>query len=146
MGFIAQELEAVVPTAVLRDEKGLSVDVVSLVPLILEALKELHTKTQTEEDSKNEQLKIAISDALQQVAELDKKLEALRQEDLDSDSESDSESDSDDEDDLFSGAVDLEMALDHDGGYLPAGSASSSEKDLARRKGRKGKKQKKQRF
>ena len=78
MGFIAQELESVVPTAVHRDEHGLSVDVVSLVPLILEALKDLYAATQEYESGTAKQLNDALHDALVHVADLDRKFEQFR--------------------------------------------------------------------
>ena len=78
MGFIAQELETVVPTAVHRDEHGLSVDVVSLVPLILEALKDLYAATQEYESGTAKQLNDALHDALVHVADLDRKFEQFR--------------------------------------------------------------------
>ena len=78
MGFIAQELETVVPTAVHRDARGLSVDVVSLVPLILEALKDLYAATQEYESGTAKQLNDALHDALVHVADLDRKFEQFR--------------------------------------------------------------------
>lgn len=60
MGFIAQELQQVVPEVVREDENGLSVDIVGLVPLLVEALKELHTITQYENKQQFQQLNRAV--------------------------------------------------------------------------------------
>ena len=77
MGFVAQELEAVVPTAVRRDAHGLlSVDVASLVPLLLEALKDLHTQTLRSESARAHQLRAALADALAKVDALARKFDA----------------------------------------------------------------------
>ena len=92
MGFIAQELEEVVPTAVYRDEHGLSVDVVSLVPLILEALKEIYHNTLSVESEQAQKLNEAVKDAMDKVQELDRKFEDLRNSDDSSDDDSDSSS------------------------------------------------------
>ena len=46
-GFIAQELKEVLPEAVIEDEKGLAVDPVTLIPFIVEALKELINDLET---------------------------------------------------------------------------------------------------
>ena len=81
MGFVAQELEAVVPTAVRRDEHGyLSVDVASLVPLLLEALKDLHAQTLRSESARAQQLRAALADALARVDALNRKFDAYRAE------------------------------------------------------------------
>lgn len=90
MGFIAQELEEVVPTAVYRDEHGLSVDVVSLVPLILEALKEIYHNTLSVESEQAQKLNEAVKDAMDKVQELDRKFEDLRNSDDSSDDDDDS--------------------------------------------------------
>ena len=80
-GFVAQELEAVVPTAVHRDAAGaLSVDVPSLIPLLLEALKELHAQTLRSEAARAPQLRAALADALAQVDALNRKFDAYRAE------------------------------------------------------------------
>ena len=80
MGFVAQELEAVVPTAVRRDAHGLlSVDVASLVPLLLEALKDLHAQTLRSESARAQSLRAALADAVAQVDALNRKFDAYRE-------------------------------------------------------------------
>lgn len=78
MGFIAQELEAVVPDAVHRDEYGLSVDIICLVPLLLEALKEVYVQTQRAQSEKAKRLNEALRDALAKTQFLNEKLDFYR--------------------------------------------------------------------
>ena len=78
MGFIAQELEQVVPDAVHRDEHGLSVDIVCLVPLLLEALKEVYSQTVQARSERAIALNEALRDAMAKTQSLNEKLDAYR--------------------------------------------------------------------
>lgn len=78
MGFIAQELETVVPDAVHRDEHGLSVDIVCLVPLLLEALKEVYMQTERVQNERASALNEALKDAMTKTQALNEKLDLYR--------------------------------------------------------------------
>ncbi|KAH3744971.1 leucine rich repeat protein, bspa family protein [Pelomyxa schiedti] len=79
LGFIAQELKQVVPEVVREDTEGLSVDVVGLVPLIVEALKELHTSTKDARVDQFLDLHRATEDALSKVRELEAQISVMKQ-------------------------------------------------------------------
>eukprot|EP00727_Mastigamoeba_balamuthi_P005359 m51a1_g14821 hypothetical protein (1080) ;mRNA; r:640151-644990 len=79
MGFIAQELQQVVPEAVHRDEDGcLSVDVVGLVPMVTEALRELYGIATAASASDPRQMRDAISDAMSRINQLEAHLDRVR--------------------------------------------------------------------
>ncbi|BFU22183.1 hypothetical protein CL6EHI_149030 [Entamoeba histolytica] len=68
LGFIAQEVQEVCPELVHEDEFGLSVDVIGIIPILVEALKEIHkaaSETKNNNSSKLESLSKATNDALE---------------------------------------------------------------------------------
>jgi hypothetical protein len=70
MGFIAQELQKVYPDLVYTDKEGmLSVDYISLIPVLVEAIKELDTKA-----TENSALKNELDKTNKKVAALESKI------------------------------------------------------------------------
>ncbi|MFN5847305.1 MAG: tail fiber domain-containing protein, partial [Chitinophagales bacterium] len=64
LGFLAQELEKIVPEAVVKFEKGrYAVDYNSLIPVVTEAIKELNAKVEKQNNAviENENLKAEIA-------------------------------------------------------------------------------------
>ena len=71
MGFLAQEVKNVYPDLVYADKNGiLSVDYISLIPIIVESFKELDTRT-----SDYNALKQDLQDTKTKLAELEKRLD-----------------------------------------------------------------------
>ncbi|ELP95042.1 hypothetical protein EIN_252860 [Entamoeba invadens IP1] len=78
MGFIAQEVQDVCPNLVHEDELGLSVDVVGIIPLLVEALKEIQTAASKTADCSNgkfAELSLAADEALAAVKEIGEKVQ-----------------------------------------------------------------------
>ncbi|ELP94113.1 hypothetical protein EIN_184800 [Entamoeba invadens IP1] len=70
MGFIAQEVKEIFPELVHEDEDGLSVDVIGMVPLLVESLKEIHTAisaSKIDNVSKIEELTKATDEAMETI-------------------------------------------------------------------------------
>ena len=78
LGFIAQEVQKVYPELITEDEIGLSVDVIGLIPVIVEALKEINDFTKSIKDESNyqiDELSKASENALKIVRNIHNELE-----------------------------------------------------------------------
>ncbi|ELP88276.1 hypothetical protein EIN_226490 [Entamoeba invadens IP1] len=78
LGFIAQEMQEVLPELVHEDEEGLSVDVIGIIPVLVEALKEIHTASDfTVEDtnSRFKELSKAADEALSMIKNVTTRVE-----------------------------------------------------------------------
>ncbi|EAL52189.1 hypothetical protein CL6EHI_027790 [Entamoeba histolytica] len=78
LGFIAQEVQEVCPELVHEDEFGLSVDVIGIIPILVEALKEINnaaSESNTGSMDCFKELSKAANDALENIKIISKKLQ-----------------------------------------------------------------------
>ncbi|EDR22899.1 hypothetical protein EDI_021390 [Entamoeba dispar SAW760] len=78
LGFIAQEVQEVCPELVHEDEFGLSVDVIGIIPILVEALKEINSAASESNTGSTQcfkELSKAANDALENIKMISKKLQ-----------------------------------------------------------------------